>query len=442
MNKKIGILFIVMGFVLVACGTNKEVTQEDSVTPAIVSRQEKGGKDVKSGKWDKENKIVAEHKGIKFFAYLSKDKKECWVYKIKAPKDFTGNEIIFPEKIQNVAITKLGGPSNLEDGEAIYDIWGRSFEPYHNFSNGDPTKNGVKKIQLPDTVQTITAGAFGGLKHLEEITLPEALKKIDCALFYDCKSLVTITMGSQLKSIEKNSYGTFERCKKLTEFIVSEENPKYCSVEGMIASKDKTELILVPTARKKVDVPNGIKKIEELAFLPDSYTEEIHISVSVEKISTTSICGKRIRNIVIADKNIHYAISNHSLYEKKSGMLITYVITKSVAEFPPEVTRIANDFNTIGDTDLVRTIVVPVTVKHIGNHFFGYGNWGQDKSKIDVKFLSSTPPDAGKDMIWPSFTEVELYVPEESVPEYKNWLKKMEYLDDEERTLIRIKAIK
>ena len=439
MMKKFYLLSILIGIILTACGKKQDVTSvkpSETTTPAA----EENVLRTSEGKWNEENKIVVKNKGIRFFAYISKDNSESWIYKVKPTDHFSDTKIVFPEKINEAIVTKVGGPSDVDENEILYDIWGRIFEPYHNFSNGDPTDKGIKRIELPDTVETITAGTFGGLIHLEEIELPSALQKIDCALFYDCRSLTTISIGSKLETIEKNSYGTFEKYDNLKQFIVSEENEKYSSSNGMIVSKDKKRLILVPPALVKVDVSEEIETIEKSAFLRKSKVNEIHISKGVKEIQESAIRGKKIEKMNIEKENPYIGVANNCLYEKNTGKLLCVIATQ-VVEFPDGVTNIAAGFTTVGKSSVIKRIIIPKTIKTIEDGFLNYGNLYENQSKLELEFQSENPPNLDKDMSWPLSLKLELYVPEKSESVYKDWLKEMNGIDKDNRELIKVKTM-
>lgn len=121
------------------------------------------------------------------------------------------------------------------------------------------------------TVTAIAPSGFGGCQNLTGIILPETLTTIGATSFMftglteiDIPASVTnidLTMDSMMKD------GPTFGCPVLQQFNVDEENSAYCSVDGVLFNKEKTELLAYPAARQdSYDVPEGTVKIGALAF--------------------------------------------------------------------------------------------------------------------------------------------------------------------------------
>ncbi len=100
--------------------------------------------------------------------------------------------------------------------------------------------------------------------------------------------LESITIG---KNVQKISYRAFcGTCKNLREYIVDEENPYFCSVDGVIFNKEMTTLIAYPNQResKEYVVPEGVTKIESCAFYMCSNLEKVTLASTVTEIGDYS----------------------------------------------------------------------------------------------------------------------------------------------------------
>ncbi len=85
--------------------------------------------------------------------------------------------------------------------------------------------------------------------------------------------------------------GCFVGSEKVEKLTVDENNPEYCSVDNIIMSKDKKELVLLPPAYpgKEFVVPETIESIESCAFYNTSI-ESIIMPENVKKVSYLSCC--------------------------------------------------------------------------------------------------------------------------------------------------------
>ena len=99
-----------------------------------------------------------------------------------------------------------------------------------------------------------------------------------------CEYLSYITIGKNVKEISPRAFcGT----NKLVSFTVDPENPYFCSVDGVIFSKDMTVLIAYPNYRAKdgaYTIPDGVKTIRSCAFFMCDSLKKVTFPASVEKV--------------------------------------------------------------------------------------------------------------------------------------------------------------
>ena len=104
------------------------------------------------------------------------------------------------------------------------------------------------EIQIPtrnpsgDTVVEISENAFG-----------------------KCQRLMSVTISQTILEIAPNA---FSECKNLVVILTSSSNPRFCSVGGVLHSKDKTELICYPANRAGDNylLNTNVKRIGSYAF--------------------------------------------------------------------------------------------------------------------------------------------------------------------------------
>ena len=86
---------------------------------------------------------------------------------------------------------------------------------------------------------------------------------INCTSFIVTKAEV-VRIPSTIQEIS-TLFGNVFECKK---FVVAEDNPSFCAVDGVLMNKDKTELIRYPSARlvDSYHVPDTVTKVDWYAF--------------------------------------------------------------------------------------------------------------------------------------------------------------------------------
>ena len=116
-----------------------------------------------------------------------------------------------------------------------------------------------------ETVTAISEKAFKGAQGLQLITIPATVTSIGAEVFVDCPSLCDITVNSA--------------------------NTKYCSVGGVLFTKDKTELICYPANKvgKNYLLSTNVKKISDFAFDGIKNLKNIYYEGSASKYQSIEL---------------------------------------------------------------------------------------------------------------------------------------------------------
>ena len=169
-------------------------------------------------------------------------------------------------------------------------------------------------VVIPEGVRAIGEEAFSEAAGITSVTLPEGLEEIGRCAFFNCSGLESISFPATVSSIGdyaflgcsglKSAYlskgihslewiGSFMCCPRLREIRVDSENPVYCDVGGVLFSKDKTELMLVPQAYPSDEyaVPDCVRKIDGLAFVGNSL-KSVVIPEGVASLGSTPLFAR------------------------------------------------------------------------------------------------------------------------------------------------------
>lgn len=130
------------------------------------------------------------------------------------------------------------------------------------------TQTPFTEIRLPDTIEIIDSGAFAECKYLKSINFPSTLKYMGVFSFIDCLSLTEITVLCPELNIQKWAFSNCTRLKT-AQLLVSEI--------GENAFDSCTSL-------EKIDLMNGIKRIDSQAFKNVPLLNELTIPRSVKAI--------------------------------------------------------------------------------------------------------------------------------------------------------------
>jgi len=139
----------------------------------------------------------------------------------------------------------------------------------------------ITSITLPDGLTRIGKYAFQSCLNLTSITIPASVTTIGKYAFQGC-NLTSITIPASVTTIGEE----FCMSYSLTSIEVDNANPNYSSEDGVLYNKDKTALIYYPGGKEgsKFIIPDGVKRIENLAFQVAAYLSSITIPASVTSI--------------------------------------------------------------------------------------------------------------------------------------------------------------
>lgn len=176
----------------------------------------------------------------------------------------------------------------------------------------------MSEIEIADSVESIGRFAFGNCIFLAELVLPEGLKEISRYAFTGCDLLTSVTIPENVSVIED---GIFYGCMSLTEIDVNEKNKNYISVDGVLYTKDMTQLVAYPVGKKSAEfvIPDGVKKICGGTFGGSSSLTSVTISDSVTTIGDEAFSGCSVLTLITIPENVakigEYAFSNCSSLE-------------------------------------------------------------------------------------------------------------------------------
>ena len=144
--------------------------------------------------------------------------------------------------------------------------------PFHAFRK---CKN-IERVVIPHSVTTIEDAAFAGCSNLVEIQLSSGLTTIEDGAFFGCNSLKKILIPETVKEI---NYGAFD-CDSLERIDVSPCNESYCSVDGVLFTKDIKRLIIYPRGKRDItyDIPDNVDGLDAESFSSNLFLESVNVN--------------------------------------------------------------------------------------------------------------------------------------------------------------------
>ena len=202
----------------------------------------------------------------------------------------------------------------IEIPDTVTEIGSYAFYEWNNLENVVMSKKITKigeyafcycssltGITIPKGVTNIGEYAFYDCRSLTSITIPDSVTSIGDEAFWNCSSLTSITIPESVTSI---GHYAFLWCSSLTNINVSDNNRNYCSIDGVLFNKDKTEIINYPKGKesKNYKIPNSVTSIGNEDFRNCSSLTNITIPESVTSIGEDAFYDCRsLTNVTILD---------------------------------------------------------------------------------------------------------------------------------------------
>ena len=118
---------------------------------------------------------------------------------------------------------------------------------------------------ITDGTKTVADYAFSACWYLPDITIPDSVVSIGSHAFDGCNSLKSIIIPQSVKNIGECAFYT---CFDLQSINVDPNNSDYCSENGVLYNKERTEMIRFPKEKQTASftIPTGVTKIADGAF--------------------------------------------------------------------------------------------------------------------------------------------------------------------------------
>lgn len=250
--------------------------------------------------------------------------------------------------------------SSLTVGKDISKVGNNAFYGCKNLSS----------VELPEGLAVLGTGSFRECTSLENINIPASVTMIGVQAFY-ASGLKNVSVPAAVTSIGNNAFGW---CSALEKISVAADNSSYCSDEnGVLFSKDKTELIKFPCANEAENyaVPDSTKTIAPYAFENCYSLDTVTVSANVSAIGEGAFFNSYLSRITVNSANTHYTSDgNGVLFNNEKTLLIQYPLNSDATSYviPEGVTEIAS--GAFHNSLNLQNVSVPDSMESLGDYVF------------------------------------------------------------------------
>ena len=206
-------------------------------------------------------------------------------------------DVVIPDgvvTIGNCAFFGYNGLTSVMLGDSVTSIWVSAF--YHcsglkafNVTEGNPKYKSVSGLLLTKDEKTLIRGVNG------DMTIPKCVTNIVMGAFYGCSRRTSMAIGDGVASIGEGALFFFGGLKA---FNVSDGNPNFKSVSGLLLTKDGKTLIR--GVNGDVAIPDGVVSIGDDAFRGCDGLTSVTVPSSVTRIGRTAFsCCSELTNVTM-----------------------------------------------------------------------------------------------------------------------------------------------
>ena len=211
--------------------------------------------------------------------------------------------------------------------------------------------------RLPRKVKEIKRQTFCCCRSLESIVFPSGMKKMETDAFKGCENLSSVN----LNLVEEIADGAFSDVGAELRFSLSDDNPAFKLVDGVLYSKDGATLTLYPSSHKNEEyaVLEGTKKIASGAFARNDSLRCISLPASLEEMETEAFrqCAA-LERIECSELNAKLKSIDGVLFSKDGAKLLEYPCNKQDAEYSTPEGVVVVNLTTFDGVKALKSLVV------------------------------------------------------------------------------------
>ena len=224
-------------------------------------------------------------------------------------------------------------------------------------------------IQIPEEINgkpVVGVLGLGYLEETEELVIPDSVEVLGDKLARDAYSVKKVSIGSGVKNMKDAMFGTFYN---LEQIEVSEDNPYYCDINGIVYDKAGKTLVVYPLGIEgDYNVPASVTNVDVFNAHWDSGKLVIPANSKAFVTKDNVTYTADMKKIVYVNRDISGTYVMPSTVTQIADKAFENCTTLTSVTVSSAVTDIA--YAAFADCTLLESVSLPNSVKTIGKDAF------------------------------------------------------------------------
>ena len=134
----------------------------------------------------------------------------------------------------------------------------------------------------------LASEAFSNWQDITSVVVEEGVSEIGNFAFMECNQLKTLSLP---RSLEVFGVNVTLSCDSLQSITVSEDNPFYTSLKGVLYTKDLSRIVAFPGAKTEAAFPQNLQEIGLYSFSGSSFVTTITLPQTLKTIEEGAFYG-------------------------------------------------------------------------------------------------------------------------------------------------------